>query len=100
MEYLKWFKTDVSPTEKGYRVTYSHGEFSGTVDYMKYEMENRLMKGKDVFLMTHCDMGDVIEIIHQNKPLSSYDYNNLNMEIRTHSRKLVMNYKKTMGKSL
>ena len=100
MKYLKYFKTDVSPTENGYRVTYIHEEYSGTVDYVKYELDTRLMKGKDVYLMTHSDMGDIIEIIHQHKPLSSEDYNDLNMEIRTNSKELVDNYKKMTGKGL
>ena len=100
MKYLNYFKTDVSPTENGYRVTYTNGEYSGTVDYVKYELENRLMKGKDIFLMTNSDMGDIIEIIHQHKPLSSSDYDDLNMEIRTNSRELVDNHNKMMGKRL
>ena len=100
MKYLKWFNTEVSPSEKGYRVTYIHGEYSGTVDYVKYIMENKVMKGKDVFLMVNSDMGDIIEIIHQHKTLSSEDYNELNMEIRTHSRELVETHNSTIGKSL
>ena len=100
MKYLKYFKTDVSPTENGYKVTYIHDEYSGTVDYVKYELDTRLMKGKDVYLMTNSDMGDIIEIIHQHKPLSSEDYNDLNMEIRIHSKELVDNFKKKMGNSL
>lgn len=100
MKYLNYFKTDVSPSEKGYRVTYTNGEYSGTVDYVKYELETRLMKGKDIFLMVNSDMGDIIELIHQHKPLSSEDYDNLNMEIRTNSRELVHEFKKKMGNSL
>lgn len=100
MKYLNYFKTDVSPSEKGYRVTYTNGEYSGTVDYVKYELETRLMKGKDIFLMVNSDMGDIIELIHQHKPLSSEDYDDLNMEIRTNSRELVHEFKKKMGNSL
>lgn len=100
MKYLNYFKTDVSPTEKGYIVTYTNGEYSGTVDYVKYELETRVMKGKDIYLMVNSDMGDIIEIIHQHKPLSSEDYDDLNMEIRTSSRELVDNYKKMTGKGL
>ena len=100
MKYLNYFKTDVSPTENGYRVTYTNGEYSGTVDYVKYELETRVMKGKDIYLMVNSDMGDIIEIIHQHKPLSSEDYDDLNMEIRTNSRELVDNYKKMTGKGL
>ena len=100
MKYLNYFKTDVSPSEKGYRVTYTNGEYSGTVDYVKYELETRVMKGKDIYLMVNSDMGDIIELIHQHKPLSSEDYNDLNMEIRTNSRELVDNHTKKVGKGL
>lgn len=100
MKYLNYFKTDVSPSEKGYRVTYTNGEYSGTVDYVKYELETRVMKGKDIYLMVNSDMGDIIEIIHQHKPLSSEDYDDLNMEIRTNSRELIDNHVKKVGKGL
>ena len=100
MKYLKYFKTDVSPTENGYRVTYIHEEYSGTVDYVKYELDTRLMKGKDIYLMTNSEMGDIIEIIHQHKPLSSEDYDDLNMEIRLHSKELVDNHRKMTGRGL
>ncbi len=100
MSYLKWFQTDVSPMENGYVVTYTNGEYSGTVEYVKYEMSNRLMKGKDVFLMTNSDMGDIIELIHQKKPLTSDDFNDINMEIRTDSRNKLESYTSLMGRGL
>jgi|LauGreDrversion4_2_1035121.scaffolds.fasta_scaffold51054_4 hypothetical protein len=100
MKYLKYFKTDVSPSDKGYRVTYIHEEYSGTVDYVKYELNTRLMKGKDVYLMVNSDMGDIIEIIHQHKPLTSEDHNDLNMEIRQHSRQVLHDFTSLMGKGL
>jgi hypothetical protein len=93
MSYLKWFQTEVVPNESGFTVNYTHQSASGSVTYVKYVMENKMMRGKDVYLMTNSDMGDIIEVIHMNSPLSSYDYDGLNMEIRTHSRKLVENYK-------
>lgn len=89
MSYLKNFSTKISPTERGFLVTYSDGPYSGTVEYAKYEMSNLMMKGKPVYLMVRADMGDVIEGIHQESPLSSEDFNSLNMEIRTHSRNLI-----------
>jgi hypothetical protein len=100
MKYLKYFKTDVSPSDNGYRVTYIHEEYSGTVDYVKYELNTRLMKGKDVYLMVNSDMGDIIEIIHQHKPLTSEDHNDLNMEIRQHSRQVLHDFTSLMGKGL
>ena len=86
MGYLDGIETRVVPTQEGYDVVYESGLFSGTVKYVDYKMENLLMKGKPVYLMVHSDMGDIIELIHQRSPLTSDDFNDLNMEIRNHSR--------------
>jgi hypothetical protein len=86
MKYLEGFNVKVVPTEEGYNVVYESGEFSGCVKYVRYDMDNLLMRGKPVYLMVHSDMGDIIELIHQRSPLSSDDFNDLNMEIRNHSR--------------
>jgi hypothetical protein len=90
MKYLNDIQTVVIPTEEGYNVIYSMGEYSGTVSYIRYEMDNLLMRNKPVFLMTTCDMGDIIEVIHQRTPLSSNDFNDLNMEIRNHSKEILL----------
>ena len=90
MSYLSGIETRVVPTEEGYDVVYEGGEFSGTVKYVDYRMENLLMKGKPVYLMVHSDMGGIIELIHQRSPLSSDDFNDLNMEIRNHSRETLL----------
>ena len=91
MSYLSGIETRVVPTQEGYDVAYESGEFSGTVKYVDYKMENLLMKGKPVYLMVHSEMGDIIELIHQRSPLSSDDFNDLNMEIRNHSREFLLN---------
>lgn len=90
MSYLEGIETKVVPTEKGYDVVYSMGEYSGSVTYVNYTMTNLLMKGKPVYLMVNSDMGDIIEMIHQKSPLSSEDFNDINMEIRTHSRETLL----------
>ena len=88
--YLEDFSTRISLTEHGYDVIYSEGEFTGTVSYVRYVSEiGRVMKGKPVYLMTNSNMGDIIECVHQKSPLSSEDFNTMNMEIRTHSRNLI-----------
>ena len=86
MSYLTGIQTRIVPNDEGIEVVYEDGIFSGTVKYVRYDMENRLMKGKPVYLMVNSDMGDIIEMIHQRTPLSSEDFNDINMEIRTHSR--------------
>jgi len=90
MSYLSGIETRVVPTEEGtIEIYYGEGEYTGSVTYVKYQMENLLMKGKPVYLMIHSDMGDIIELIHQRSPLSSDDFNDLNMEIRNHSREVL-----------
>jgi hypothetical protein len=37
------------------------------------------------FILTDCEMGDVIEYIHKNSPLSSEDFQKVNLTIREHS---------------
>jgi hypothetical protein len=97
MKYLCDIDNRVIPTEKGYDVVYESGEFSGMVRYVSYRMDNLLMRGKPVYLMVHSDMGDIIELIHQRSPLSSDDFNDLNMEIRNHSRGILFDFLSRMG---
>jgi len=91
MGYLDNIPTRIIPTEEGtIEIYYGEGEYTGSVTYVNYQMENLLMKGKPVYLMVHSDMGDIIELIHQRSPLSSDDFNDLNMEIRNHSRETLL----------
>jgi hypothetical protein len=53
-------------------------------------MDNLLMRGKPVYLMVNSDMGDIIELIHSRVPLSGEDFNEINMEIRVHSRGVLL----------
>jgi hypothetical protein len=94
MGYLDGIDVNVIPTDKGYDVIYNVGEYSGSVTYVKYVMNNLLMRNKPVYLMVTSDMGDIIEVIHQRKPLSSTDLNGLSMEIRNHSMGMVNKFGK------
>jgi hypothetical protein len=42
--------------------------------------------------MTNSDMGDIIECVHHKTPLSSEDFNKMNMEIRTHSKNIITEF--------
>jgi len=67
--------------------TYSH---SGTCTYEKHIMKGKSKPIKQEFyIMTGCDMGDVIEYIYQKKGITEEDFNEINMLIREHSRKKV-----------
>lgn len=92
MGYLNGIETRVVPTNEGYNVIYESGEFSGIVKYVNYKMSNLLMRNKPVYLMVHSDMGDIIELIHQRCSLNSDNFNDLNMEIRTHSKETLYKF--------
>lgn len=93
--YLEGFQTNITPSTNGFTITYTQGECKGSVSYVKYVSElGRIMKGRPVYLMVNSDMGDVIECIHQKSPLSSEDFNDINMEIRTHSRETLESFLK------
>lgn len=99
MGYLENIPTRIIPTEEGtIELYYGEGEYTGSVTYVNYQMENKLMKGKPVYLMVNSDMGDVIEGIHRESPLSSEDFNEINMEIRTHSRDLINSWVQSLGR--
>lgn len=90
MNYLEGIDNRVIIRDKEYEVVYNIGEYSGSVTYVRYDMNNLLMRGKGVYLMIRSDMGDIIEYIHQRSPLSSKDFNDLNLHIRNHSKGVLL----------
>jgi len=73
-------------------LTYCHPIYShqGTCTYEKRTMNGKTKPIKQEFyIMTGCDMGDVIEYIYQKKGITEEDFNEINMLIREHSRKKV-----------
>ena len=85
---LKKFSTGITKSEDHYIVTYSHGFFEGTCKYVEKSGMSRLQP-QSVLLLTETDMGDVIEYIHKEYPLSSDDHNDLQMYIREHSLQVI-----------
>jgi hypothetical protein len=78
--------TSVSKVEDTYVVRYEQGEFNGECIYKMLEMggNNKPIK-QSPLLMVHCSMGDIIEKVHMNTPLTSEDFHNISMDIREHS---------------
>ena len=85
-ELLEVFNTDIVKSGSTITLTYCHHDFSGTCIY-----ENVTTKGlnkpivQNFFVLTSTDMGDVIEYIHMNNPLSGKDLQDINKLIRDHS---------------
>lgn len=92
--YLNKLLTTVSeeiPNE--YKVLYSNGVHVGSCSYKKLEMMgSKKPIRQDVFLMTHCDMGDIISSMNDDNQFTSEDHNELQMEIRFDSLTKVRNY--------
>jgi len=89
--YLNEMNTNVTMSGDSYVVDYGYGRCV----YRMYKSGKRIKQ--DVLLLVDVDMGDVIEMIHKKTPLSSEDFNGVNMEIRTDSLGRVENYITTLS---
>ena len=85
--YLDNFNTEVIQNDSKYMVIYSYGDFSGTCEYELFKSGKRIKQ--EVLLLTKVEMGDVIEKIHMDSPLTSDDLTDMSMNIRNHSLKKV-----------
>ena len=84
MEILNDFNINVVDESPIYRVEYSLGDYSGSCTYTETYPQSKLQSGT-IFILTHSDMGDVIEYINKKTPLSSEKFNEVQMGIREHS---------------
>ena len=85
---LEDFITEVSKEGEEYIIKYSSGEYKGECRYKMMELTgtNKPIR-QTPMLLTHCDMGDIIEKLHLKHTLSSEDFHSLSMDIREHSLK-------------
>ena len=77
------FKTTLSENNGTITVNYRHDILSGFCEYKIVEVNNRFKQ--KAWLLTNTDMGDVIEYIHSNMPLSDDDLMVVDKLIRDHS---------------
>ena len=77
------FKTTLSENNGTITVNYRHDILSGFCEYKIVEVNNRFKQ--KAWLLTNTDMGDVIEYIHSNSPLSDDDLMKVDKLIRDHS---------------
>ena len=77
------FKTTLSENNGTITVNYKHDILSGFCEYRIMEVNNRFKQKAWVLINT--DMGDVIEYIHSNSPLSDNDLMVVDKLIRDHS---------------
>lgn len=88
--YLNDFNTEVIQNDSKYVVIYSYGNFSGTCEYELFKTGNKIKQ--DVLLLIKVEMGDIIEKIHMDSPLTSDDLTDMSMNIRNHSLKKVEDF--------
>jgi len=81
------FETTISENNGTITVNYKHDILSGFCEYRIMEVNNRFKQKAWVLINT--DMGDVIEYMHSNMPLSDNDLMVVDKLIRDHSLKAV-----------
>ena len=77
------FETTLSENNGTITVNYRHDILSGFCEYKIVEVNNRFKQ--KAWVLTNTDMGDVIEYIHSNSPLSDDDLMVVDKLIRDHS---------------
>ena len=81
------FETTLSENNGSVMVHYRHDILTGYCEYRIIEVNNRFKQKAWVLINT--DMGDVIEFIHKNAPLSDEKLQEVNKLIRDHSLQVV-----------
>ena len=82
-ELIDKFKTTITENNGSIMVNYRHDMLTGFCEYRIVEVNNRLKQR--AWILINTDMGDVIEYIHSNSPLSGEDLQDVNKLIRDHS---------------
>jgi hypothetical protein len=91
--YLKKFSTSVDKKGDDYIVNYEDSTHYGHCIYRSLQLtgSNKPIR-QSVLLMTHCQMGEIIDSINETTPLTEEDHEGLSKEIREHSREVLTNY--------
>lgn len=87
IELINKFETTISENNGSIMVNYFNGPLTGYCEYRIIEVNNRFKQKAWVLINT--DMGDVIEFIHSNNPLSDEKLQEVNKLIRDHSLQAV-----------
>jgi hypothetical protein len=83
IQLIDKFETTVSENNGSIMVNYRYDTLTGTCEYRIIEVNNRFQQR--AWILINTDMGDVIEYIHSNSPLSDKDLQDVNKLIRDHS---------------
>ncbi len=96
IDLINKFETTISEINGSIMVNYRHDILTGYCEYRIVEVNNaspmvgtvKRFKQK-AWILINTDMGDVIEYIHSNSPLSSEDMTGIDKLIRDHSLMIV-----------
>ena len=83
IQLINNFETTLSENNGSLMVNYRHDILTGYCEYRIVEVNSRFKQRAWVLINT--DMGDVIEYIHSNSPLSDDDLMKVDKLIRDHS---------------
>ena len=83
IQLINNFETTLSENNGSLMVNYKHDILTGYCEYRIVEVNNRFKQRAWVLINT--DMGDIIEYIHTNMPLSDDDLMKVDKLIRDHS---------------
>ena len=83
IQLIDKFETTVSENNGSIMVNYRHDTLTGYCEYRIIEVNNRFQQ--KAWILINTDMGDIIEYIHSNSPLSDDDLMTVNKLIRDHS---------------
>lgn len=98
IQLIDKFETTVSENNGSIMVNYRYDTLTlnsesrsvtGTCEYRIMEVNNRFKQ--KAWILINTDMGDIIEYIHSNSPLSDDDLMTVNKLIRDHSLNRVRN---------
>jgi hypothetical protein len=87
IDLINKFETTISEINGSIMVNYRHDILTGYCEYRIVEVNNRFKQ--KAWILINTDMGDVIEYIHSNSPLSSEDMTGIDKLIRDHSLMIV-----------
>jgi len=87
IDLINKFETTINEINGSIMVNYRHDILTGYCEYRIVEVNNRFKQ--KAWILINTDMGDVIEYIHSNSPLSSEDMTDIDKLIRDHSLMIV-----------
>ena len=98
--YLSNIPTIIEQVDKEYHVIYTIQEDTMTIvggcNYKEWEQRSKYQT-EPVYLLTQVYMFEIIDYINEKSPLSEWDYQDINMEIRNHSLQYVTEFINEIG---